>query len=359
MVDSKLIKDINLPKYKLLKALNLLKNNIFAYKVLCNLLILMSPAKYFFDLIRLSILNLTSSPVSKNMQDLVVTDSEKSYKNFSRISDGFLESVDILHYKDLRSFSSFLAWEDILIIYNEIRIFRTHIKKISDNLTKTQYKELVLHSLDLVSVVAFVVILNKFNKSKKNIYFDQHIQRWAFLISHIIDSNKANLVQHGFLDASVSFTHAFGSINSASIVSNDFKSEFEKIYSIGSFKLLNTNLPIKYVEPSNKNITIFLASQPNSIELETIFIELCIRKNINCLIKLHPKYNYASAFHRFKNFSVIKFIKPDVFPDCDVMVSYNSFLGYEYRSLGYMVYFLVDYPSIEDMNAILDKTISL
>ena len=297
--------------------------------------------------------------VRKNLQDLVITDSINSHKNFSRISDGFLKKKDILHYKDLNSFSSFLVWGDIIVILTEIRRFRKHLKRASINVSILHYKEIVLHSYDLVSVVAFVVILQKYKECGSKIYFDQHIQRWAFIVSHVIDCQKSNLIQHGFLDASVFFKHPFGKINSASIVSNDFKSSFEKIYSVGFYQLLNTNLPITYGDGPTQNLTIFLASQPTSIKLEIIFIEVCIEKNINCLVKLHPKYKYANAFSRFKNLSCIKFVRADVFPDCDVMVSYGSFLGYEYRNLGYQVRFLSDYSSLDMINALLNDFLSL
>ena len=92
---------------------------------------------------------------------------------------------------------------------------------------------------------------------------------------------------------------------------------------------------------------LFLASSAPFLEVEINFIERVKREfDFFIVVKLHPRHVYDESVSRLTALAD-HVAAPAVFPDCDYQVSYDSFLGYEYKALGKNVLFLKDERSIQ------------
>ncbi|RKF17825.1 hypothetical protein DBZ36_11230 [Alginatibacterium sediminis] len=358
LVDKNLVRKHQLPRYKLLKVFVSHTNRIRALR-LCFLLVSnLLPLIFFFKALQCSFYILSSKKNTKILkeQNFYITDTLLSLKNFKVVNDKFsFDNNNVVLYKDLKNVCSFLELKEIGSLLKLVYETNDLLKKRSENLERLSYFELKLHCVDLVEIAAFLLVIQKLSKNDPNIYFDQHIQRWAYLISHTVEYKRSNLVQHGYLDASVQFKHAFGEIGTAWILSERFRELFLRIYKVGRFVIVKSALTLQnHLESDGLTPKVFLASSPVSIELEQQFVQECLDNNICVLFKKHPKYKYpGNAFHDFDD-NRLFLLDNKSFPLCDVMVTFNSFLGFEYESLGIRVFFL-EGSSIEERSNMVRK----
>ncbi len=279
---------------------------------------------------------------NKILRNIAFIDSEKSFYDINLIKISNLEYLK----KSFTSFSSYLSFYDKILAYLAVYKVIYFIIKKRNSLLRIEYNSLKLHVYDLYLVCLFILIL----KNKKiNFYTNSHYDRWVYIVSKLENVNL-NIVQHGFLTKDIDFPFKFGIIDVLYVYDKEFIILFKYHYTaIKIVKFIKPNLELKQIHSTGYK-SIFIASSMISINLEKDFIGLLLLKNkYKIYLKLHPAYNYRNEFYEYKD--KIEFV--DCFPKVNFMISYNSFLGYEYKALGENVFWLKDYE--DNLNELYKK----
>jgi hypothetical protein len=218
--------------------------------------------------------------------------------------------------------------------------------KNKSKLPNLTYNSLKLHLYDLYKLTLYVVLLNQINTAgTSNILLNSHYERWTYLASHV-SGNRLFIVQHGRISDNIHFPFEFGSINSLYIYNQETAEVFGRYYkNISHLNLIKSKLELKDIRDKGV-VTVFLASSVSAVASELEFIEKTQEySNIKIFIKLHPLYDYEHNFAHLKK--EIEFI--NYLPLTDLMITYNSALGDEYKSLGHPVFFIEDYENVSEM----------
>lgn len=178
------------------------------------------------------------------------------------------------------------------------------------------------------------------NLSLKSIWFSNHYDQWTYLFSHLENTDKKYLVQHG--------TMAYFDIKSSKIFFPHFKekiTQINKIYCLNidsefyfkkyisnsrlEFEIVNSNLIVKRW-PSNYigKKKILIIGHENEIKFHQKLIEfLILNYHIDIAYKLHPR-QFKSI--RINNVWIIR--NRNEIPVNDIVISYGSTLDLELKS---------------------------
>lgn len=197
-----------------------------------------------------------------------------------------------------------------------------------------------MHFYDLPNICLLTVLLDKLNYSDHYVITDSNLQRWDYLQSHLVLKN--GVVQHGFIYSDINFPHRFGTVDQLFLFSNQFEPVFSSYFDCKSISLIKTSMSLsKYDEVSDDKKICLLASSQPYVEYEVAYInEKIDRDKYHVIIKLHPKHVYNEKEFKKLEDAADKMVTDAFFPECDLMLSYDSFLGYEYSSLGIPVIFI-------------------
>jgi hypothetical protein len=183
-----------------------------------------------------------------------------------------------------------------------------------------------LNSIDSIFLILLIKYLKKNNQ--KVIVTDDQCQRWAFIISNI--SEKSIFVQHGYISESIKFPHNFGKVDTYFIRDICFKEVFSLYFTVNNFKILRRNI---HFTNTGFPFSIFLASSSPYIDKEIEFLKL-LRKHftIPIIVKKHPVHTYN--MDKLNNlYSLSDYIcKSNENPECNIFVSFSSFMEYDYKS---------------------------
>ncbi|MHC8355007.1 hypothetical protein ACYZTL_07195 [Pseudomonas sp. LB3P81] len=207
-------------------------------------------------------------------------------------------------------------------------------------------RDLILHMFDLVSMAWFSLFIHKLASKGKAFVTDSNHQRWDYVITHL--SKRCDLIQHAYIHADLKFDYSFGQIKCLYVFDSMFEQVFLNYYTVSAVDVIIPNLKLDLV--TSEKPVLFLASSAPFVNIEIDFLKQIRQKSDFCIVvKLHPSHVYDSSV---KQLTVLadRVVGRAVFPDCDVMASYDSFLGYEYKALGKRVVFLKDEIS-EDLFA--------
>ncbi|WP_157351602.1 hypothetical protein [Aliarcobacter butzleri] len=209
------------------------------------------------------------------------------------------------------------------------------------------YNSLKLHMNDIMKLEAYKFFLKKHDIQSNNIIIHDHYDRWAYISSVTIKLSKLHIVQHGFIDNSILFNYKQGKVDVLYLYDNKFYPIFMQYFSeIISTKKVSTNIALTDLK-TNKKIVFIASSLPYiNIELDCIRLLIDIQE-IELVVKIHPSYDYKNKFNKYVK--QITFVDKNIFPDADITITYNSFLGYEYKLLGKEVYWLEEYESKLDI----------
>ncbi|WP_145959459.1 hypothetical protein [Vibrio penaeicida] len=197
-----------------------------------------------------------------------------------------------------------------------------------------------MHFYDLPNICLLTVLLDKLNNSDHYVFTDSNLQRWDYLQSHLVSKN--GVLQHGFIYSDIIFPQRFGVVDQLFLFSNQFEPVFSSYFDYKSVSLIKTSMRLSYYDEvsDDKKICLLASAQPY-VEYEVAYInEKIDRDKYHVLVKLHPKHVYSEEELQKLEGVADKMIIDTFFPECDLMVSYDSFLGYEYSSLGIPVIFI-------------------
>ncbi|WP_139199615.1 MULTISPECIES: hypothetical protein [unclassified Pseudomonas] len=209
-----------------------------------------------------------------------------------------------------------------------------------------RFRDLSLHLRDLFSISCFAIFVVQLDAHGKRPITDSNLQRWDFIISHL--ASRASLIQHAFIHGDIDFEVPFGRLSRLYVFDPIFVDMFARYFTIEEIGKVSPKINMSSCSSSKP--TLFLASSEPYLDVEIEFLRF-VRVHLDChvLVKLHPKHIYGDAVNILLGLADEVVGRSD-FPDSDYMASYDSFLGYEYRSLGKRVLFLKDGWSLSNFS---------
>ncbi|WP_210643499.1 hypothetical protein [Pseudomonas sp. Tri1] len=210
-----------------------------------------------------------------------------------------------------------------------------------------RFRDVSLHLRDLISISCFAVFVAQLDAHGKRPITDSNLQRWDFIISHL--APRASLIQHAFIHADIDFEAPFGRLGKLYVFDPLFVEVFARYFTIDQVGKVAPK--IRMSACSSSKPTLFLASSEPYLDIEIEFLRF-VRAELDyhVLVKLHPKHIYGDAVNILLGMADEVVDRSD-FPDSDYMASYDSFLGYEYKSLGKRVLFLKEGWSLSSFSA--------
>ncbi|MDD2509033.1 MAG: hypothetical protein PHS78_08345 [Aliarcobacter skirrowii] len=321
--------------FKNYKVTNLSKKNFYVFLLMTKIHKKLWLLSILYFTIQFIISIFIFKKINKNFKNVAFINANKSLYDISLIN---INNVEYLN-KNFYNFSCYSSFYDKMIAYILVYKVIFLIIKNKNSLSNIEYNSLKFHIYDLYLLCLFSLIL----KSKEiNFYTNSHYDRWVYITSKFKNINL-HIIQHGFLTKEINFPFKFGNISILHIYDKKFIDLFK--FHFSSIKTVNYIKPgfkLKQTNTNTANKSIFIASSMISINLEKDIINWLLSKNrYKIYIKLHPAYNYRNEFIEYEN--KIEFI--DYFPKVDYMISYNSFLGYEYKALGEKVLWIKNYEN--------------
>ncbi|NMX92991.1 MULTISPECIES: hypothetical protein [unclassified Pseudomonas] len=204
-------------------------------------------------------------------------------------------------------------------------------------------KDLIFHVLDLLPLVWFSLFVCKLSGLGKQLVTDCNLQRWDYIATHV--TSYCSIIQHAYIHADLEFAHPFGQVDCLYVFDPEFEAVFSRYYHFKRTDIIKPKL--KLDDMGSEKEVLFLASSAPFLAIEIDFIErVKSRFDFFVVVKLHPRHLYDESVSQLTSLAD-HVAAPAVFPDCDYQVSYDSFLGYEYKALGKNVLFLKDECSIQ------------
>lgn len=205
-------------------------------------------------------------------------------------------------------------------------------------------QDMIFHALDLLPFVWFSLFAFKLACCDKKLITDCNLQRWGYVASHF--SKNCSVIQHAYIHEDLKFCYSFGAVDCLYLFDVSFKRTFSMYYEVDKIDFIKPKINFDDMG-STKNV-LFLASSAPFLDAEVEFLE---HVKLNCdffiVVKLHPKHVYERSVVRLTSLAD-RIVTSSVFPDCCYQVSYDSFLGYEYKALGKNVLFLKDEVSVQN-----------
>lgn len=206
---------------------------------------------------------------------------------------------------------------------------------------------LLLNFKDLFKLYLLTVYL--LDNPGISVISDCHYQRYAYLLSKLKENNLI-VVQHGYIDDTISFIFPFGKIGLLMILDFEFLNKFKSYYQIENWILIDRiSVNIKY-DKGLEN-TCFLASSSPYIDHEIEFAKLFKEHfNIKLIVKKHPKHVYsAKKLNELFKFVDEEWLDQVNYPCSKIFVSYSSYLKFDYKFIGSFTFDISDFKSPECM----------
>lgn len=154
-----------------------------------------------------------------------------------------------------------------------------------------------------------------------------HYQRWAFLLSH--ESANLRIVQHGFLDAGIAFTHRPGRVHTLHVRHPDFEAEFARFFAIGHAVTFTPAFDF-VATPAGSDAILLASSFPMVDDEIALLTRLRETTRVPVIVKFHPAHHYDARKSRLA--SLADHVSERGHPACRIFVSHSSFMEYDYRT---------------------------
>lgn len=203
--------------------------------------------------------------------------------------------------------------------------------------------DLIFHVLDLLPLVWFSLFVCKLSDSGRRMVTDSNLQRWDYIATHV--TGQCSIIQHAYIHSDLGFSHSFGQVDCMYIFDPEFEKDFSRYYRFKRTDIIRPKLKLDDMG-SDKEV-LFLASSAPFLDVEIKFLKnVKLRFDFFVVVKLHPGHVYDESVSQLV--SLADYMAPPTsFPNCHYQVSYDSFLGYEYKALGKAVLFLKDERAVD------------
>jgi hypothetical protein len=272
-------------------------------------------------------------PVSSNFKlyHYLFSDFDRRQKFLCRKAFAFVDYFSVFDFVRAFFVVQYVLWYSLTNRYNK----------------DIRFRDLSLHLRDLISISCFAVFVAQLDTHGKRPITDSNLQRWDFIVSHLAPC--ASLIQHAFIHADIDFEAPFGRLGRLYVFDPLFVEVFARYFTIEQVGKVAPKINMSSCSSSKP--TLFLASSEPYLDIEIDFLRF-VRTHLDyhVLVKLHPKHIYGNAVNTLLGMADEVVGRSD-FPDSDYMASYDSFLGYEYKSLGKRVLFLKEGWSLSSFSS--------
>lgn len=202
--------------------------------------------------------------------------------------------------------------------------------------------DLIFHAVDVVQLTWFTLFVEKTGRAGKALVTDCNLQRWDYIATKLTD--RCSIIQHAYIHGDIEFANPFGTVDCLYVFDTGFEAVFARYYKFSTSAIIRPKFDLQKVGEGKR--VLFLASSAPYLQFEIDFIRR-VKSGLDyfVVVKLHPRHVYDSSVEQLLALAD-EVLSVSCFPDCECMVSYDSFLGYEYRALGKKVVFLKDESSI-------------
>lgn len=203
-------------------------------------------------------------------------------------------------------------------------------------------RDLIFHAVDVMQLTWFALFVEKAGRAGKAMVTDCNLQRWDYIATKLTD--RCSVIQHAYIHGDIEFTNSFGTVDCLYVFDAGFEAVFANYYKFRTSAIIRPKLDLQQVGEGKR--VLFLASSAPYVEFEIDFLQR-VKNNLDffVVLKLHPRHVYESSVERLIALADAM-LDAACFPECECMVSYDSFLGFEYKALGKMVLFLKDEDSV-------------
>lgn len=184
--------------------------------------------------------------------------------------------------------------------------------------------------------------LNKLPR-ESNLYFVNHLDRWAVLFNYAPQENKI-LLQHGIESPKADWPVKLTKVNKAYVFSENQQERMIKAvlgckpaFEIMPPTIILTDMP----SARERNIVIVAGENYMFYKNEEYIIKKLANENIRIYVKIHPGKNDIQKYIdlRDKQNPNVEIIAIPTFPRVDAVVSHYSTLGIEYEAHNIPVYY--------------------
>ena len=188
--------------------------------------------------------------------------------------------------------------------------------------------DLLLHSRDALSLA--MLARQAAASPRSRFITEDHYQRWSYLLSH--HSKRLVIVQHGFIDGEIGFPNPFGAIDLLCVRDDTFVKPFRAYFAVNRWRTFSIRRSLSPVPVRGK--VVFLASSYPAVDVEIALLQAVGRETgASIVVKLHPSHTYDHRKDKLLGLAS-HVCTGDEYPRCDVFVSFNSFMEYDYRDAG-------------------------
>ena len=188
-----------------------------------------------------------------------------------------------------------------------------------------QRRDLLLHARD---AFAMLMLGRHAREYPHDTYVTvDHYQRWAFLLSH--ESANLRIVQHGFLDGEIAFTHRPGRVHTLHLRHPDFEREFARFFEIGHAVTFTPAFDFA-ATPAGGDAVLLASSFPMIDDEIALLARLRERSPVPVVVKFHPAHHYDARRARLA--ALADHVSDRGHPACRIFVSHSSFMEYDYRT---------------------------
>lgn len=203
-------------------------------------------------------------------------------------------------------------------------------------------QDLIFHAVDLLPLVCYSLFIVKLSENGRQVVTDCNLQRWDYLATHLMAD--CSIIQHAYIHPDLDFSYAFGEVDCLFVFDHEFEAVFSRYYQFRRTDIIRPKLAL--ADMGSEKEVLFLASSAPFLSAEVDFLKRVKQRfDFFIVVKLHPRHVYDDSVTQLVSLADCV-AESGVFPDCHLQVSYDSFLGYEYKALGKKVLFLKDECSV-------------
>lgn len=192
----------------------------------------------------------------------------------------------------------------------------------------------------------------------KEIWFGNHIDRWAVLFDNLNIKRKI-IVQHGIENGNLVPPVMLKKISKLYIIQSNQKEFFlgKIIDSDFEYEVLINKIKMTRVLDERKLRVLIVGNSAIYSEEEKYLIERLSLLNLNFCLKPHPVLSQKYYTELKKNIDFVIVSDRFTFPEVDLVISYDSTLGLEYELEGVKVLYYAD-NTLDEIIQYLKNSIS-
>ena len=170
--------------------------------------------------------------------------------------------------------------------------------------------------------------LSKKKDDIETLYFANHYDRWAVMFDQVFADKNIVLVQHGILPENLILGYKLKNLSKVFAFNDSSVEIFKKMFDCSHTKFEKLDISLSLVEVNRERKTILIIGQPQSMNIE-IEIAKTLSNDFDVFVKPHPLYD-SSEYRKLDHLIVIDDV--GFYPKVDLVLCYESTLGYEYEA---------------------------